>query len=811
MKLARFLPILTLIATVVGLGASPVQAQSVYTQEVDLFGPAIVTPTVGPIPFPGTIGLGEVDVVGSPRPELLFHSSNTITFVNLDNLATGTLAPAAPAPIIALVGIQVIGTPRPELVLLSPGSAAGSDTFVLDLAAATPTWIGPFPLGFVATDMANADVVGTAVEDLVFTDGITVTAFDLAGAVGPIPLAPAPVAIDSINALDVGVGFPPTLGVRVLAANGGSAIGPVSILFDKSTATWFPTPIQPRFRIASSTPADLDGLAPTTGSVVLPFAANLPLSFTDIAPAAGVFGNTGTPGGDLHCPGAVFTDLDGDTNADLYLVRGLGGSGSANQLFYGNGTGGFTAQTTLGALDVGNGSGALAFDYDNDGLKDLYVLNMDGDNVLYRQFPNGSFRDVTASTDPTPADPPGDIQEGLRAGLPDLAAGGRCPPSQPTCELNDSLTAAAGDFNRDGLTDIVVANHLCCTFVEGERDLLYLQTAGGTFTDITVSANIGSPTTPVHDSSQSVQVIDVNNDLWPDIYVAVKTNGPTRDRLFLNDGAIGGVWTGTFTEWFSSQGNATLGNVTPAAMGVDFADVDNDGDLDWVITDITNPSIPPPGDSMDFYENTTGSGPGPFSTQLVNPNPIASPGWSWGVSFADYDNDGDQDLHMSTNPSLVDWLWRNDGAGIWADTAFDAGVGLASDTRANLPGDVDGDGRMDLLVVDRVAPISLFQNQSTTTNNWIEVRVVGNPTLPPAPFLSTADALGARVDLTVGGVTQRRDITAGGIVCGSTRDYVVHFGVGNATTVNQIAVNFQSGRVRTLNNVAVNQIVTVNE
>ncbi|MEM7354916.1 MAG: CRTAC1 family protein [Acidobacteriota bacterium] len=813
MHRARFVFALAAIVTVAAVGP-PSNAQSIYTQEVDLFGPAIVAPTVGPIPAPGIVGVGEVDFAGSSRPELLLHDGTVITWFDLDipGAGSGTLTPAAPAPIVALVGMQVIGTTRPELVLLSPGSATSSDIWLLDLAAATPAWAGPFPLGFVANGMANADVVGTTAEDLVLASGTTLVAFDFAAAAGPIPLASPPLTlVDSINALDIGNTFPPTVGFRLLAANGPSAIGPVSLAFDKVTGTWFPVIIQPRFRIASSAPADLDGLAPTTGSVVLPTATALPLSFTDIAAGAAVFAGTVTPGGDLHCPGAVFTDLNGDSNPDLYLARGIGGSGSTNQLYFGDGLGGFTQQTTLGGLDTGNGSGALALDYDNDGLMDLYVLNMDGDNQLYRQFVNGTFRNVTASTDPTPLDPPGDLQEGLRLGLPDLAGGGRCPPTQPTCELNDSLTAAAGDFNRDGLADIFVANHLCCGFAEGERDILYLQGAGGTFTDITVAAGIASPTAALHDSSQSVHVVDVNNDLWPDIYVAIKVDGPPRDKLFINDGGTGGAWSGTFTEWFSSQPNGTLGNVTPAAMGVDFADVDNDGDLDWVVSDITNPLVASPGTSMDFYLNGTGPGPGTFSASLPPINPVASPGWSWGVHFADYDNDGDVELHMSTNPSVMDWFWRNDGGGLWADVAFDAGVGLAADTRANIPADLDRDGRVDMLVVDRVAPVSLFQNRSTTTNNWLEVQVIGNPALPPAPYRSTAGAIGARIDLTAGGVTQRRDIAAGGITCGSTRDYVAHFGVGTATTVSQVVVSFPSGRTRTLSNVAANQVVTISE
>ncbi len=773
-------------------------------------------PALGPIVSTPTLGVAEADVVGSTALDVLYHDATTIRWLDGATFATGVFQPAPPVAIMALAGLQTSATGTPLLFALASN---GSDLYSIDLAALGNGWIGPSPLGFVAVSMTAVDVVGSTDEDLVLTDGVNVAAFDGAtGVFSVLPAPPALTAIDSVQALYIGIGIPQTSAVGLLlGVNGTGPAGAVTYAYDKPNTVWFTQPIPRRYRIQSGTHFDNPDPVLAKGGASVPLANPITLAFNNLAAGNPTFAATTLPGGDDHCPGAVFTDLNNDGNADLYLARGTGASGSAqNQLFYGNGAGGFTQQFGFGAEDAGNGAGALALDYNNDRLMDLYVLNMDGDNKLYRQRPAGVWSDVTGATDPTPLDPVGDLQEGLRAAIPDLANGGRCPPMigipspgpQVPCEINDTLTAAAGDFDRDGLIDIFVGGHLCCGYVEGERDTLYLQGPVGVFTDITFRARITKPNVPQHDSTQSVIVDDFNNDQWPDIYVTVKTDGPTRDHLYLNNGpGITGAWSGTFTDWLVNQGQ--LGNVSPAAMGIDSGDVDNDGDLDIFITDL--------GPSADYYLNTTGPGPGTFGLQLVVPNPAASPYWTWGATWSDFDNDSDLDLHVTSELYMMDWMWRNDGSGVFADVAFDAGVGIRSTTRGNIPADLDGDGLLDLVVIDKLQPLSLFQNQSATGNNWFGLRLIGNPNPPaPAPYTSTLGAVGARVDLTAAGITQRRDVKVGGITCGSTRDYVLHFGLGTAPAVSGITISWPSGQTTTLPNaqvpvIPINGVLTVTE
>ncbi len=803
--------VITFVILAFAVGANTATAQEFFLEtSYDLRQVAVseldfLSEVAGPIPsapfttLATVTGVGLADVTGNPESELLFHDNGTITWWDPNTGGRGTLLPAVPGPIVALVGLQVGGGARQELIVSS-----GPALWVIDFEAPPLTWIGPVFLPWTAQSLAAANVLGGPEDDLIATDGVNVYANDVINNPATwVTLQQPAGSVDSLTAVDFSENYPGVVpSTRHLTANVG---GRDVYLYDPAAAAWVFV-LDHRFGIASSTPLYPGATPPLVANalVALPPPPST-ITLTDIAPAAGIFSGTAAPGGDIHCPGAVTSDLNGDSFPDLYLCRGNGAQASQeNQMFLGDGLGGFSEITGPSfANDAGNGAGALAFDYDNDGRRDLFVINMDGDNALYQQQSDSTFQDVTASTDPTPNDPVGDLQEGLRAGIPDLAGGGHCPPSQPTCELNDSLAAAAGDFNRDGLLDLYVGNHLCCSFTEGERDVLYLQdAAGGTFTDITLSANITTANLR-HGSTQAVIVGDFNNDRWPDIYVGNKGDGPSDDKLYLNDGGTGGAWSGTFSEWFSTQA-PPLGAVTLAAMGLDAGDFDNDGDLDIYLSD---------GGKMDLYENLFVDNGGVFGLQLPATNPLEAPWWGWGTSWLELDNDGDLDLHLSTNQEVMNYLFRNDGSGTFAEIAYAVGAGLILDSRASVPVDFDRDGREDLLVVDRGSEISLLRNDTVTGNHWLQIELRGNPLLPPtpsAPYTTSRDAIGARVAVTAGGVTQRRDVTAGGITCASTEDYTLTIGLGSATTA-ALQIFWPSGRTSSVALLGVDRRVVIRE
>ena len=786
-------------------GSSAARAESFYIETLwfnpdppSISGPfsGLIPMLSGPYPLDLDVeSVASLDIgASSPRAELLLQMAGDILWLDLDADEAGLLAPAPPVTFSAMTAFSLTGTARLDLV-----GTDGASLWVLDLDAASPQWSAPVPLPFTAVALASADVVPLVGPELVASDGTRVWAL-----VPPAiwteleaPLVPP----DLIVAADVALGapgFPLGAAVRLVAAHSGGLRALYLTDPEPGEGPWV-GPTLDRFarRIASPLdPADPPPSVPA-GALFFPEPlATTPVLFENEAALLGLDAPL-SPGGDGHCPGAVFTDLSGDGWPDLYLVRGFGGAGPENQLRLSDGAGGFLPPRAGAVADPGNGAGALAIDVDNDGDRDLYVINFDGRNTLLENRA-GVFVDVTESTDPTPADPPADDQEGIGAGVSFTP----CEPGEPLpCALDDTLAAGFGDFNRDGYLDLYVGNHLCCDFPQGERDILYLANGDGTFRDITLQAGISSAAPPAgHPATQALLVTDLNDDGWPDIYVTNKGNGPSRDQLFLNAGdADGNGWDGHFVDWIAGQ-PLPIGDITGAAMGIDAGDFDGDGDLDLFMTDIHE---------MDLMRNRT-SEDGVFSLEIVQPNPVPSPNFAWGTSWLDVDNDGHLDLHVATNDGVMDYLHRGDGAGGFSEIAFAAGVGQAWNSRASVAADYDRDGRVDLLVVQQAdLPPSLFHNQSPL-RSWLEVELEGAPGLP-GPYRSSRDAVGARIDVVSGGGVQRRDVVAGGHTCGSTRDYVAHFGLAAAAQADELRVHWPSGRLSVHRDVAANQLFRVSE
>ena len=236
-------------------------------------------------------------------------------------------------------------------------------------------------------------------------------------------------------------------------------------------------------------------------------------SFVDIAQTHGLSGLLGGSG-EFHAGGLVFTDLNTDGYADLYLI---GRVGIGNRLYINvdDGAGGRTFQRAANdggtAYGLGKSTGAVAADYDNDGDLDIYLTNYNDDNILFKNMwqedhPNGNgdplalrFVDVTSSTDPTPTNPSGDNQHGLTH-----ATFVNPNPLFTTSVLDNTMAAAWADVNRDGWIDIYVGSWDGTNGDPsesddgrlGERDTLYLNNGDGTFTDITMALDGSVPAEP---------------------------------------------------------------------------------------------------------------------------------------------------------------------------------------------------------------------------------------------------------------------------------------------------------------------------
>ncbi|GIX07046.1 MAG: RNA-binding protein [Candidatus Poribacteria bacterium] len=483
--------------------------------------------------------------------------------------------------------------------------------------------------------------------------------------------------------------------------------------------------------------------------------------------------------------GALF-DMDNDGDLDLYLVQGndlpTGDPKRTNRL-YENRNGRLIDITEgSGAGDPGYGMGAVAGDYDNDGDLDLYVTNF-GPNVLLENRGNGTFQDVTA-----------------RAGV-----------GTPLL----STSAAFADYDQDGDLDLYVCNYVRysletevpCSFggmriycgpneYAGTADVLYRNNGDGTFSEVTRSAGVYEPTT----RGLGVVWADVNNDRWPDIYVA---NDMTPNLLFINQG------DGTFREEGVLRGVAFNGDgIANGSMGVDAGDYDNDGDLDlWVTNFSLEPNTLMNNEDGFFYDAT-------FLAGLGEPSFLPL---GFGTRFVDVDNDGWLDLmvgngHIWDNVDRIDpklsyaqpvQLFLNQGDGTFQEYTREAGLAEGRYVvRGMLFGDLENDGDVDVILCQSGRQAVILRNEGVPENHWLSVRLVGAG--------GNRDQIGARVFLEAGPLRQMREVVSGASYL-SGNDLRLHFGLGGNAWVDRLRVLWSDGTESELHQVAADRILIVHQ
>jgi len=533
-----------------------------------------------------------------------------------------------------------------------------------------------------------------------------------------------------------------------------------------------------------------------------------PVRFTDVAEKAGlrvrlvnggetmkkyVLESTGS--------GVAFIDYDRDGYPDIFLVNGsrlegfAAGPVATNHLFHNNRDGTFTDVTArAGVGSSGWGQGVCVGDYDNDGFDDLFVTYYGRPNILYHNNGDGTFTDVDA---------PADLGGSTR---------------------NWSTGCAFVDYDRDGRLDLFVAGYVDFDLASaplpgsgpnclwkgvavfcGPRGLpftsqhLYRNQGDGTFRDVSAAAGI---TKANGCYGLGVLTGDFENRGWPNIYVACDS---TPSLYFRNNG------DGTFTERGVEAGLAyNEDGLEQAGMGVSAGDYDGDGRLDIFKTNFD-------GDVPDLYRN---EGDGTFSFRTFD----AKLGFylkylSWGGGFFDYDNDGWPDIfiangHVYPEPESHhhpespyrqrNLLYHNAGNGRFEDVTSLSGPGLElrRSGRGVAFGDFDNDGWLDVLINNQNDPPTLLHNEGASPNHWISIRTVGAK--------SNRDGIGARVTVEAGGRRQMQEVTSGASYL-SQNDLRLHFGLGQATTIERLEVRWPSGTVDKIENLSADQFVVIEE
>jgi hypothetical protein len=492
---------------------------------------------------------------------------------------------------------------------------------------------------------------------------------------------------------------------------------------------------------------------------------------------------------------AVF-DYNNDGKLDIFFTNGADiqtlhktSRKYSNRLFENDGHGHFTDVTEkAGLAGAGYDMGVAIGDYDNDGYEDIFVAGVYR-NTLYHNNGNGTFTDVTA-----------------KAGL-----------NKPDPEYGPlwSVTGAWVDVNNDGLLDLVVLNYLKWDFAHepacegfGHRDYchpkmykptpnqLFLNNGDGTFRDASVEAGFRAH------PGKGMGVAAADSELSGKMDLIV-TNDKLMNSLYRNQGG------GKFEE-VGFEENVALreDGVFISGMGVDFRDLDNDGYPDIILVALD-------GETFPLYRNT-GKGSFVEVTRESNMTKLSLPMAGYSPTIADFDNDGWKDIFVTrghvqsllAQPNLSveqsNTVFRNLGG--MKFSALTAEAGLASPPpsrhRGSAIGDLNGDGRLDVVVTAISAPAEIWINDSPGDQHWLEFKLQGTR--------SNRDGIGARIKVvTKSGAQYNHMSTSAGYASSSAGP--VHFGLGANASADLVEIRWPSGIMQQMRNVPGNQVVVAKE
>jgi hypothetical protein len=495
--------------------------------------------------------------------------------------------------------------------------------------------------------------------------------------------------------------------------------------------------------------------------------------------------------------GVALFDYDNDGLPDIYFVDSLtvetadNPNAARSALYHNLGSGRFEDVTEKSGLaHPGWGMGVCTADVDGDGWPDVYVTAIGG-NRLYRNRHDGTFEDITA-----------------RAGV---GVGGW------------SAGCGFADYDRDGRLDLFVSRYVkidlsrlpefgkdkTCEYrgiavqcgprgLKGESDFLFHNEGNGRFTDVSEKAGVSDPRGYF---GLGIAWFDCNGDGWPDLYVA---NDSTPNFMYVNQK------NGTFKEQAFPLGVAVSEDgAEQGSMGVALGDYDHSGRFSLFVTNFAE-------EYNALYHNDGDH----FSDVSFRSRTAASslPYVGWGDAFLDFDNDTWPDIiaingHVYPQLDKVKMgasagyrqrklLYRNRGDGTFEDVSTQYGTVLTEErvSRGLAIGDIDNDGRIDVVINDLDGGPQLLHNELASRGNWLVVKLKG-----AAP---NTDAIGAVITVTTGAVRQRAVVQSGTSYI-SQNDMRQHFGLRSAEVIDSIEVLWPDGTTTKQEQVKGNQIVTM--
>jgi hypothetical protein len=489
--------------------------------------------------------------------------------------------------------------------------------------------------------------------------------------------------------------------------------------------------------------------------------------------------------------GLALFDYDGDGLIDIYFLNGAPLRGTTlevrpqNTLYRNQGNWKFTDVTDeAGVGDVGYGLGVVAGDYDNDGDQDVYVNNF-GPNVLYRNNGDRTFTDVTH-------------QAGVGNG-DKVGAGATFFDMEGDGDL-DLYVANYVDFNFDNHVPIVVEGHRFKAgpqFYKPVPDTLYRNNGNGTFSDVSGPAGIAAVAGP----SMATLSSDFDDDGDADVFVC---NDGTPNFLFVNDGR------GVFTEQALLAGVACdFYGKENSSMGVDCGDFNDDGLLDLFVTDYQS--------EMPVLYRSLGRGLFEDATSAAQISNALFAHVHWGTGFVDFDNDRDLDLFVAcghfdriellddrTALKVPNFLLMNTGSGKFVDVSKLCGDGLdvVESSRGAAFDDLDNDGDVDVVILNSQSHPTILRNDSSTNQHWLQIQLVGE--------LCSRDAVGARVRVVTADRVQTAAVLHG-------RGYQshfgtrIHFGLGAETHIDRVEVTWPGGRNEIFDGLQADHIATLKQ